>query len=99
RNSYLPSITKRRSSDLSRDREKTIRDEQQHSTNPYQAFRVMNDPAYDIFSYKYDAAAGTLHTAVYFPEEMKAWFAIGADRPPLRSEEHTSELHSRFDLV
>src|SRR5699024_5237078 len=45
--------------------------------------RVMNDPAYDIFSYKYDAAAGTLHTAVYFPEEMKAWFAIGADRPPL----------------
>jgi len=80
---HLLSEENRYRQDESRDREKAIQDEQQHSTNPYQAFRVMNDPAYDIFSYKYDAAAGTLHTAVYFPEDMKAWFAIGADRQPL----------------
>lgn len=69
--------------DESRHREKTIQNEQQYTTNPYQAFRVMNHPEYDIFSYKYDAAAGTLHTTVYFPAEMKAWFAIGPDRPPV----------------
>src|SRR5699024_6404241 len=69
--------------DESRDWEKAIQDEQQHNTNPYQAFRVMNDPAYDIFSYKYDADDRTVQTAVYVPEEMKAWCGIGADRPTL----------------
>lgn len=69
--------------DDSRRREKAIQMEQQYSANPYQAFQVMNDPQYDIFSHKYDAAAGTLHTAVYFPEEKKAWLAIGPNRPPV----------------
>lgn len=69
--------------DESRRREKAIESEQQYTTNPYQAFQVMNDPKYDIFSYKYDAAAGTLHTSVYLPKEMKAWISIGANRPPI----------------
>lgn len=69
--------------DESRHREKTIQSEQQYTANPYQAFQVMNRPEYDIFSYKYDAAAGTLHTTAYFPKEMKAWYAIGPDRPPV----------------
>ncbi|MDY0394598.1 C45 family autoproteolytic acyltransferase/hydrolase [Virgibacillus halophilus] len=67
----------------SRRREKTIQNEQQYTTNPYQAFQVMNNPAYDVYSDKYDAAAGTLHTSVYFPKEMQAWYAIGPDRPPV----------------
>lgn len=69
--------------DESRRREQTIQQQQQPSSSPYQAFQVMNDPAYDIFSYKYDAAAGTLHTAAYFPHEMKAWFSLGPGRKPV----------------
>lgn len=69
--------------DESRRREKNILNEQQYTTNFYQAFQVMNNPKFDIYSYKYDAAAGTLHTAVYFPQNMKAWYAIGPDRPPV----------------
>lgn len=67
----------------SRRREQAIMDQQQQATNPYQAFQVMNDPAYNIYSFKYDAAAGTLHTAAYFPNEMKAWYAIGPSRKPV----------------
>lgn len=69
--------------DESRRRETAIQDKQQPGSGPYQAFRVMNDPAYDIFSFKYDAAAGTLHTAAYFPQTMKAWFALGPERKPV----------------
>src|SRR5699024_6316152 len=66
--------------DESRRREKAIRERQQPGSVRYQAFQVMNDPENDIFSFKYDAAAGTLHTAVYLPREMKAWFAMGRNR-------------------
>src|SRR5699024_3260161 len=69
--------------DESRRREKAISDQQQPGADPYQAYRIMNDPQYDIFSYKYDAAAGTLHTAAYFPNDMTAWFVMGPDRPPV----------------
>lgn len=66
-----------------RQREQTIQEQQKHSTNPMEAFRVMNDPQYDVFSKKYDASAGTIHTSAYFPKEMKAWLVIGANRMPV----------------
>lgn len=66
-----------------RQREKTIQIRQKSSTNPYQAFKVMNSPDQGVFSEKYDAAAGTIHTSVYFPNELKAWFVIGPDRAPV----------------
>lgn len=69
--------------DESREREKRIREKQQPESGPYRAFRVMNEPTYDIFSFKYDAAAGTLHTAAYFPKEMKAWFSLGPNQKPV----------------
>ncbi|GGK08739.1 choloylglycine hydrolase [Lentibacillus kapialis] len=69
--------------DESRRRENTIRKEQQSAADPYEAFRIMNDSDKGIYSFKYDAAAGTLHTAAYFPKHMKAWFAIGPDRRPV----------------
>ncbi|SEQ88051.1 Predicted choloylglycine hydrolase [Virgibacillus subterraneus] len=67
----------------SRHREKTIQQKQLQATNPYQAFKVMNDPAHSVFSKKYDAAAGTIHTSTYFPKELKAWFVIGPNREPV----------------
>src|SRR5699024_31191 len=69
--------------DESRQREETIKEQQKYTTNPMQAFRVMNDPQYNVFSKRYDAAAGTIHTAAYFPKEMKAWFAMGHNQPPV----------------
>ncbi|MFC3418733.1 C45 family autoproteolytic acyltransferase/hydrolase [Salinicoccus hispanicus] len=66
-----------------RQREKTIQEQQQHATNPYEAFKVMNNPDHGIFSDKYDAAAGTIHTSVYFPKDLKAWFVIGPDKKPV----------------
>ncbi|WP_156289174.1 C45 family autoproteolytic acyltransferase/hydolase [Oceanobacillus salinisoli] len=52
-------------------------------TDGYTAFRMMNDTDKGIFSNKYGAWAGTIHTAAYFPQEMKAWFALGGNRLPL----------------
>jgi predicted choloylglycine hydrolase len=66
-----------------REREQTILKEQQHTTNPYEAYKVMNSQEHGVFSKKYDASAGTIHTSVYFPTELKAWFVIGPDRKPV----------------
>ena len=66
-----------------REREQTILNEQQHATNPYEGFKVMNSLDHGVFSKKYDAAAGTIHTSAYFPKELKAWFVIGHDRMPV----------------
>lgn len=52
-------------------------------TNPMEAFQMMNSSSKGVFSSKYGAWAGTLHTAGYFPKENKAWFALGGDRLPV----------------
>ena len=44
---------------------------------------MMNDTDKGVFSTKYSAWAGTLHTAAYFPKSMKAWFAIGGNKMPV----------------
>ncbi|WP_096270735.1 C45 family autoproteolytic acyltransferase/hydolase [Paucisalibacillus globulus] len=49
----------------------------------YQAFQMMNEIERGVFSEKYGAWAGTLHTAAYFPKEMKAWFSIGGNQKPV----------------
>ncbi|HLS08357.1 C45 family peptidase [Lentibacillus sp.] len=80
---YLLDKENRYRQEESRRREEAIQEQQQQATDPYEAFRVMNDSEKRIYSTKYDAAAGTLHTAAYFPRQMKAWFAIGPDRKPV----------------
>ena len=66
-----------------RGREERIETRQQGTANAYESYKVMNDPAHGVFSNKYDASAGTIHTSVYFPTELKAWFAMGPDRAPV----------------
>ncbi|QDP39556.1 C45 family autoproteolytic acyltransferase/hydolase [Radiobacillus deserti] len=51
--------------------------------NINQAFQMLNRTDNEVFSKKYGAWSGTLHTAAYAPEERKTWFAIGADRMPV----------------
>ncbi|SOC39117.1 predicted choloylglycine hydrolase [Salinicoccus kekensis] len=66
-----------------RGREERIMTRQQDAGNAYESYKIMNDPAHGVFSNKYDASAGTIHTSVYFPRELKAWFAMGPDREPV----------------
>ncbi|WP_243298450.1 C45 family autoproteolytic acyltransferase/hydolase [Bacillus litorisediminis] len=64
-------------------RQQAIQDQQPFVTGPYQAFQMLNDIGKGVFSKKYDASAGTLHTTVYLPKELKAWIALGGDQMPL----------------
>jgi predicted choloylglycine hydrolase len=48
----------------------------------HEAFRLFNDPDKGVFSDLYASWAGTIHTAAYFPKELKAWFALGGDQAP-----------------
>ncbi|MET3698483.1 predicted choloylglycine hydrolase [Bacillus oleivorans] len=64
-------------------RQQAIQDQQHHATDPYHAFRMLNDAAKHVFSKKYAASAGTLHTTAYFPKDLKTWIALGGDRMPL----------------
>ncbi|MFD1065817.1 C45 family autoproteolytic acyltransferase/hydolase [Oceanobacillus locisalsi] len=69
-------------SDESMERLQKIEAKQQAIYSPYEAFRMLNDVDQGIFSEKYGAWAGTLHTALYIPSELSAWIALGGDRQP-----------------
>ena len=56
--------------------------EKESPADAYQTFRLMNDTDRGIFSDLYSSWAGTIHTSGYFPQELKAWFALGGDREP-----------------
>jgi len=49
----------------------------------YNAYQLLNDRERNVFSHKYDASAGTIHTAAYLPKEGKAFFAIGGNQMPV----------------
>jgi len=52
------------------------------SLSSQEAFRLMNDSQGGVFSKLYKDWAGTIHTSVYFPKELKSWFALGGDQQP-----------------
>lgn len=64
-------------------RERNIIDKQEKTNSAYEAFKIMNSFNEGIASTKYDASAGTIHTSVYLPKELKALFVIGLDRKPV----------------
>ncbi|MFU0791800.1 MAG: hypothetical protein ACFWT6_17970 [Virgibacillus proomii] len=53
-----------------------------HVSDSYQAFRMLNDTDKGVFSEKYGAWAGTLHTALYLPKIQSTWLALGGNRKP-----------------
>ncbi|TXL66533.1 linear amide C-N hydrolase [Cerasibacillus terrae] len=64
-------------------REQALKRSQPQVTDEYAAFQLLNSSTHGVYSNKYGAWAGTLHTAGYFPNEMSTWFALGGDRKPL----------------
>ena len=69
--------------DDSLERYEAISSQQQSVESPYDAFRLLNDTDKGIFSKKYGAWAGTIHTTAYLPKKMQAWIGLGGDRLPL----------------
>jgi predicted choloylglycine hydrolase len=70
-------------SDESKERQASMMHQGENKLDAYQAFQMMNNTDKGVFSSKYGAWAGTLHTAAYFPMEMKAWFSLGGDQKPV----------------
>lgn len=68
--------------DESKQRESAIKREQQYVTDFNDAFQMMNDSTKGVYSSKYGAYAGTLHTASYHPKQLLAGFALGGDKKP-----------------
>lgn len=69
--------------DDSKRREGIIASFQENNPDAFRAFQKMNDPNDGIFSTKYGAWAGTIHTAAYFPHELKNWYSIGGNQLPV----------------
>ena len=63
----------------SHQRYQAIERQEGHFLSANTAFQLMNSTDKGVFSKKYGAWAGTLHTAGYFPNSRKAWFALGGD--------------------
>ena len=47
----------------------------------YTAFKLFNDPKYDIYSKLFKSWSGTIHTSMYEPKHLKAWMTLGENRP------------------
>lgn len=64
-------------------RKNEIEKQNKENLDVYNAFQVLNDAEREVFSEKYDASAGTIHTAAYIPKEGKALFSIGGNQLPV----------------
>lgn len=64
-------------------RQKEIKSQEKVGMNVSEAYRILNNEERNVFSKKYDASAGTIHTATYLPKEGKALFTIGGNRKPV----------------
>lgn len=69
--------------DDSHKRMNAMKKQRHQATDAYKAFRLLNDTDKGIFSNQYKNWSGTIHTAAYFPKQLKAWFALGGDREPV----------------
>lgn len=67
----------------SKKRESAINTNRSSLQNAEEAFEFMNGTTRGVFSKLYSSWAGTIHTAGYLPQEMKAWFSLGGDQPPV----------------
>lgn len=63
-------------------REEAIKKGQDFVVDYKTAFELMNNPSKGVFSSKYGAWAGTLHTASYHPRNKLVGFALGGNRRP-----------------
>lgn len=64
-------------------RYEAINTQQETIEHAYDAFKILNDSDKGVFSKKYGAWAGTIHTTAYLPDNKQAWIALGGDRLPL----------------
>lgn len=64
-------------------RQKEIEKQNKKELNISHAYQLLNDREKDVFSNKYDASAGTIHTSAYLPKEGKAFYAIGGNQMPV----------------
>lgn len=64
-------------------RQEILESEQSDDLDMYTAYQLLNDREKEVFASKYDASAGTIHTAAYLPRERKALFAIGGNQLPV----------------
>ncbi|MCT2536939.1 C45 family autoproteolytic acyltransferase/hydrolase [Aquibacillus koreensis] len=64
-------------------RQNLMKNNQIDNSNVVQAFELLNNSEKEVFSKKYDAWSGTLHTTVYDTELNKVWFSIGANQKPV----------------
>ena len=92
--------------DDSKRRMAIIEKEAEQSINAHDAFRLLNDKDKDVFSDLYKSWAGTIHTAAYFPKELKAWFALGGNQEPVvfdfsewlkGADIETEQIHGELD--
>lgn len=64
-------------------RERILLNKSEEDLDVLSAYELLNNDKFDVYSEKYDAAAGTIHTAVYLPKEQRVLFTLGKNRMPV----------------
>lgn len=50
--------------------------------NKHEAFKLFNDPQYNIYSKLFRSWSGTIHTSMYEPKSLTAWMTLGENKAP-----------------
>ena len=50
--------------------------------NKNEAFKLFNDPQYNIYSKLFRSWSGTIHTSMYEPKSLTAWMTLGENKAP-----------------
>lgn len=48
----------------------------------FTAFKLFNDPQYEIYSKLFRSWSGTIHTSMYEPQSLTAWMTLGENQAP-----------------
>lgn len=59
-----------------------LEESQQQELSVKEAYALFNNNDKGLFSDLYESWAGTIHTSVYFPNDLQAWFTLGPDQAP-----------------
>lgn len=52
------------------------------SLDKHTAFKLFNDPKFEIYSKLFKSWSGTIHTSMYEPQNLTAWMTLGENQSP-----------------
>ena len=68
----------------SKERLERVIDSTSSNLSKEDAFKLFNDPQYNIYSKLFKSWSGTIHTSLYEPQTLTTWIGLGENSSPIK---------------